>query len=103
MKVIEKAKEPYLLTLEEYKKEYFRPRSKYNEEAQDVWRTWQKQKLMGVRKGKLPYDIESFKELIDKMARDFHKYEVEKALKEGKEVPEKVLKDYPELLEEGEE
>jgi len=94
-------REPWEMTFEEYKKEYFKPGSAYNEEAQETWRTWQKQKLQGIR-GKneeLPYGIKDFKGLVDKMARDFHKYEVDLALSRGDKVPEKVLKDYPDLAE----
>jgi len=92
-------REPWQMTLEEYKKEYFKPGSAYNEEAQETWRTWQKQKLQGIR-GKNeepPYGIKDFKDLVDKMARDFHKYEVDMALTKQEPVLETVLKDYPDL------
>ncbi|GAI22663.1 unnamed protein product, partial [marine sediment metagenome] len=36
-------------------------------------------------------------------AREYHREQVEKAFKEGKPIPEEVLKDYPELVEKVEE
>lgn len=94
-----KTKEPWKMTFEEYEKEYFRPGSEYNEQVQDIWRTWQKQKLLGQRGRELPFGIKSIKDLLNKVAKDYHRYEIERALKEGKPVPEGVLKDYPDLAE----
>ena len=77
-KLTQKDKEPWEMTRNEYEKEYFKPNSKFNDDAQDVWRTWQKQKLMGQRKD-LPYGITSFKQLIKKTVKDYHKYEVQQS------------------------
>jgi len=111
-----KAKEPWEMTKTEFVKAN---KQDLNKIANDIWGTWQKQKLMGQRKV-LPNNINNFKQLYEQtkagllndpagaeivkvghkeyvLANYEHKNAIEKALKEGKPVSPQVLAEYPDL------
>ncbi len=110
--------EVWKLTLVEYTKGY---KKSLNTIANEIWQAWVKNKLSkGLTGQEMPYGITEFKQLYKKVKKDLlkdpggaklvkighkeyvvadydHKNIVAKALKEGKQVPDKVLEDYPDL------
>ncbi len=109
--------EVWKLTLKEFAKEC---KKDLNTIANEIWRTWIKNKLSGLAGQEMPYGITEFKQLYKKLKRGLlkdpsgarlvvvgrkeyvvatyeHKDIVAKAVKEGKQVPDEVLKDYPDL------
>jgi len=99
------SKEPYEMMLYEYKREYLTNSQKVKD-IQDQAQKWidDNPSPKGTHEAGLSRGIEAIgktKELheLQKQNRIEHKNIIEQALKEGKQVPEEVLKDYPDLAE----